>query len=51
MAFLAVALFGILLKTSKSIVQQLIVKIFDRYNVGDEDVRQLAKFITDNAGR
>ncbi|CDS36453.1 tetraspanin [Echinococcus multilocularis] len=32
-AFLAVAVFGILLKSSKSIVQQLLSKIFDQFNV------------------
>nr|CDS22346.1 tetraspanin [Echinococcus granulosus] len=48
-AFLAVAVFGILLKSSKSIVQQLLSKIFDQFNVGNEDLRQLARFITENA--
>ncbi|VDK21085.1 unnamed protein product [Taenia asiatica] len=48
-AFLAVAVFGILLKSSKSVVQQLLVRIFDRFNIGDEDLRQMAKFITENA--
>ncbi|EUB61600.1 Tetraspanin-7 [Echinococcus granulosus] len=48
-AFLAVAVFGILLKSSKSIVQQLLSKIFDQFNIGDEDLRQLARFVTENA--
>ncbi|CDS36451.1 tetraspanin [Echinococcus multilocularis] len=48
-AFLAVAVFGILLKSSKSIVQQLLSKIFDQFNVGDEELRQLTRFITENA--
>ncbi|VDM34530.1 unnamed protein product [Hydatigera taeniaeformis] len=48
-AFVAVAVFGILLKCSKTIVQQLLTKIFDNFNVGDEDIRQLARFITENA--
>eukprot|EP00108_Taenia_solium_P009507 TsM_000459800 transcript=TsM_000459800 gene=TsM_000459800 len=48
-AFLGVAVFGILLKSSKSVVQQLLVRIFDRFNIGDEDIRQMAKFITENA--
>nr|CDS22353.1 tetraspanin [Echinococcus granulosus] len=48
-AFLAAALFGILLKTSKSIVQQLLSKFFDQFDIGDKDLRYLTKFITENA--
>nr|CDS22348.1 Tetraspanin EC2 domain [Echinococcus granulosus] len=48
-AFLAVAVFGILLKFSRFMVQQLLSKIFDQFNVSDEDLRQLARFITENA--
>nr|CDI70236.1 hypothetical protein EgrG_002071100 [Echinococcus granulosus] len=50
-AFLAVAVFGILLKFSRFMVQQLLSKVFDQFNISDEDLRQLARFITENAGR
>ena len=49
-AFLAVAVFGIILKCSKTVVQNLLEKIFEQYNIGDENMRQMVKFITDNAG-
>ncbi|EUB58887.1 Tetraspanin-7 [Echinococcus granulosus] len=48
-AFLAVALFGILLKYSKSVVQHLLSKVFDQFNIGEEDLRQLTRFIIDDA--
>ncbi|KAL5104155.1 Tetraspanin-7 [Taenia crassiceps] len=48
-AFVAVAVFGILLKCSKSMVQNLLTKIFQKYNIGDKDIRQMAQFLTENA--
>ncbi|KAL5969310.1 hypothetical protein TSMEX_002952 [Taenia solium] len=49
-AFLAVALFGVLLKSSRPVVKQLLEKIFDRFKVGDGDLREVAKFVTENSG-
>lgn len=49
LAFLAVGVLGIILKSSKTIVQSLLEKIFDRFQVGDDDMRELAKFMVDNA--
>ncbi|CUT99858.1 tetraspanin [Echinococcus multilocularis] len=46
-AFIILALFEILLKYSKSILQQLLSRIFDQFNIGDEDLRQLARFTTE----
>ncbi|EUB55075.1 hypothetical protein EGR_10072 [Echinococcus granulosus] len=36
--FLAVALLGILLKSSRPVVEQLLAKIFDEFKVGDDDL-------------
>nr|CDS30967.1 tetraspanin [Hymenolepis microstoma] len=49
LAFLAVGIFGIILKLSKSVVQSLLENIFDKYKVGDDEMRELAKFIVDDA--
>nr|CDS30969.1 tetraspanin [Hymenolepis microstoma] len=48
-AFLIVGILGIILKTSKSAVQSLLEKIFDQFDVGDDEIRELTKFIVDNA--
>nr|CDS25570.1 tetraspanin [Hymenolepis microstoma] len=48
-AFLGVALFGILLKASKSVVENIITNIFEQFKIGDKDMSQLAKFIVENA--
>ncbi|CDS36454.1 tetraspanin [Echinococcus multilocularis] len=47
MAFLAAVMFGILLKTSKFFVQQLLSKVFDQFNISDEDLCYLERFITE----
>nr|CDS25569.1 tetraspanin [Hymenolepis microstoma] len=49
LAFLAVGIFGIILKSSKTVVQSLLEKLFDKFKVGDDEIRELAKFIVDNA--
>ncbi|KAM3174412.1 hypothetical protein ACTXT7_010590 [Hymenolepis weldensis] len=48
-AFLCVAIFGILLKVSKPVVESIITKIFEQFKIGDDDLRQLAIFIVENA--
>ncbi|VUZ57137.1 unnamed protein product [Hymenolepis diminuta] len=48
-AFVAIGILGILLKSSKSVVENLLEKIFDKFNVGDDEMRELAKFMVDNA--
>ncbi|KAM7534650.1 hypothetical protein Aperf_G00000108234 [Anoplocephala perfoliata] len=50
LAFLAIAVFGILLKTSKTVVESILKKIFDQFNIGDAEMRHLTQFILDNAG-
>ncbi|KAL5970367.1 Tetraspanin-7 [Taenia solium] len=49
-AFLAVAVFGIVLKTSKGLVQSIFEKAFDKNSVTDEQLKAFAQFITDNSG-
>ncbi|KAM3174413.1 hypothetical protein ACTXT7_010591 [Hymenolepis weldensis] len=49
LAFVAIGILGILLKTSKSVVENLLEKIFDKFNIGEKDLRELAKFMVDNA--
>nr|CDS22240.1 hypothetical protein EgrG_002026500 [Echinococcus granulosus] len=49
--FLAVALLGILLKSSRPVVEQLLAKIFDEFKVGDDDLHVRWPNVTENAGR
>nr|CDS22347.1 tetraspanin [Echinococcus granulosus] len=50
-AFLAVAVFGIILKSSKSFVQKILEKIFQHdSSSNNEDLERFANFIIENAG-
>ncbi|CDS36450.1 tetraspanin [Echinococcus multilocularis] len=49
--FLAIAVFGIILKSSKSFVQKILEKIFQQDpSSNNEDLKQFANFIIENAG-
>ncbi|VDM35003.1 unnamed protein product [Hydatigera taeniaeformis] len=49
-AFMAVAVFGIVLRTSSGLVQSIVEKVFDKSKITDEQVKVFAQFITDNSG-
>ncbi|KAL5970366.1 Tetraspanin-1 [Taenia solium] len=48
-AFLAVALFGVVLKTSKGSVEKILRAILKNQNIDDDQYEELATFVTKNA--
>lgn len=51
MAFLAVAVFGVILKASKSLVQQILEAVLKNEDIDNDQLEELATFVTENAGR
>ncbi|VDL11779.1 unnamed protein product [Hymenolepis diminuta] len=48
-AFIAVAIFGILLKTSKPVVESIINRLVSEHHVNKDETAKLAQFIIENA--